>query len=960
MMGDKSIVSELIDSAVESEASGDYENAIAYAKEAVRLSEGMGLLYWTARYNYHIFRIHYDETVHFNSEYRELLRLRKEAVRDREILGRLINDDGVDILYIKLLFFIVILRYKDCEKVPEYDEIAKSYQYIVEQYGIDYFEGISHYKVSNMCLAHFYISEGNSLAAICYYEKILDRVDEDGQIDQLTFQALVSLGFAYLETGEAVKARKLSKFLYDGYHTGKLIDPLQTDLQRLVVVYINSYTLKQIIGPARGIIAESLDSGMLFHAEKDDYMCEIYIALLEFSQILNQKIAPSFIRDIRFLFKEKEGSGELEKLPRSDRALFYYGKAILSEQMDDEGSALRYMDKAVSEYLSGIVLEQERMNYAAFMSISLEFYAKYSASKAGECAEHIMKQLARLYSGAEYLLDNVRMEEHMAVCDRIFYLAYSYFSSEPDRAEDLFVYSANYKNVLLSAVRGRTKKIYHDRYNLSLIEKINEVRDKIASGKNRNSGRDSAHVKALTDELKELEMAFAALHHKNEQIPFFSFERIMTVLPKSTVLIEMIYTDHESWKRGRTESFTGAGQKYKKCLDIFVLLKNNTVTFRHICIKDIDYLERQIQILLEKIMSPKAKYQKEAQNICETMFGGFRELFFDITDVIISPHGRLYNVPFELIFESAWDEIKEKRFIYCQSVRDLFEHDFGVREVYGESCVAGSPKYHLTVPNARKILSIRDREAKESGFFADGISRLYDIRQITSLPYSQYEAKKVARLLGGSCLTGEVATKYLIKPGYSVIHIATHGLIKQIGERNAWYNSALAFSGIVDWYVSGNETEGYGNGLLTAEEISRLDLGETNLAVLSACNSGTSSFTLYEQQSGLHLAFGVAGVKYVISALWQVDDFAAAVLMIFFYQILLDCRNVPEALAGAKLRLRNMTAGELYWMIQDDKDLISEELYQKLSSYFAEVPEGTLLYRSPRYYASFVCYQYKF
>lgn len=64
-----------------------------------------------------------------------------------------------------------------------------------------------------------------------------------------------------------------------------------------------------------------------------------------------------------------------------------------------------------------------------------------------------------------------------------------------------------------------------------------------------------------------------------------------------------------------------------------------------------------------------------------------------------------------------------------------------------------------------------------------------------------------------------------------------------------------------------------------------MDLRGTEIAVLSACGSGKSIFSLHKQQIGLHVAFGVAGVRYIISALWAVDDFPTAVLMNFFMRI---------------------------------------------------------------------------
>lgn len=136
---------------------------------------------------------------------------------------------------------------------------------------------------------------------------------------------------------------------------------------------------------------------------------------------------------------------------------------------------------------------------------------------------------------------------------------------------------------------------------------------------------------------------------------------------------------------------------------------------------------------------------------------------------------------------------------------------------------------------------------------------------------------------------------------------------------------------------------------MTAEEISRMKLDGTELAVLSACNSGSSIFSIFEQQTGLHVAFGVAGVKYVISALWEVDDLATAVFMSYFYEEVKRKTPVPKALHIARRRLKYTTAGEM-------KKLPA--MGEKGRFWFTDVPEDFLLYRSPSYWAGFVCYQY--
>jgi hypothetical protein len=96
------------------------------------------------------------------------------------------------------------------------------------------------------------------------------------------------------------------------------------------------------------------------------------------------------------------------------------------------------------------------------------------------------------------------------------------------------------------------------------------------------------------------------------------------------------------------------------------------------------------------------------------------------------------------------------------------------------------------------------------------------------------------------------------------------------------------------------------DGILTALEVSSLDLQGVDLAVLSACETGLGQAAGGEGTLGLQRAFQVAGAKTTISSLWSVDDNATQTLMVEFYKRLWD-KDHPlgklEALRQAQLEL---------------------------------------------------------
>jgi tetratricopeptide (TPR) repeat protein/CHAT domain-containing protein len=95
--------------------------------------------------------------------------------------------------------------------------------------------------------------------------------------------------------------------------------------------------------------------------------------------------------------------------------------------------------------------------------------------------------------------------------------------------------------------------------------------------------------------------------------------------------------------------------------------------------------------------------------------------------------------------------------------------------------------------------------------------------------------------------------------------------------------SGLAFAG-----ANSPPEEGKDDGILTALEVSALDLSKVDTVVLSACETGLGEVAGGEGLLGLQRAFQVAGAKTVVASLWKVPDRATSALMQRFYENLWD------------------------------------------------------------------------
>jgi CHAT domain-containing protein len=182
-----------------------------------------------------------------------------------------------------------------------------------------------------------------------------------------------------------------------------------------------------------------------------------------------------------------------------------------------------------------------------------------------------------------------------------------------------------------------------------------------------------------------------------------------------------------------------------------------------------------------------------------------------------------------------------------------------------------------------------------------------------------FEGGKVADLNKGKA-TKEKVREALAKVRYA--HLATHGFFAEEEIKSAlsgrkpdaffgregvtgWH--PLLLSGIVLAGANKEPREGEEDGILTALEVSEMQLPKLELVVLSACETGLGKEEAGgEGLLGLQRAFQVAGARTVIASLWQVDDKATQALMSEFYRVAWDPDTIvsrAEALRRAQLSI---------------------------------------------------------
>lgn len=146
----------------------------------------------------------------------------------------------------------------------------------------------------------------------------------------------------------------------------------------------------------------------------------------------------------------------------------------------------------------------------------------------------------------------------------------------------------------------------------------------------------------------------------------------------------------------------------------------------------------------------------------------------------------------------------------------------------------------------------------------------------------------------------ESVVKQLVRPKSVVF--STHGFFN-VSESKSDSVDPLKRCGLL--FAGCNDPAsviGGDDGVLTGDEITSIDFRNTELVVLSACETGIGLIEDGNGVAGLRRAFKLAGAKKIASTLWQIPDFDTAKLMGDFFDALADGEDGDDALRAAQIK----------------------------------------------------------
>ncbi len=297
-----------------------------------------------------------------------------------------------------------------------------------------------------------------------------------------------------------------------------------------------------------------------------------------------------------------------------------------------------------------------------------------------------------------------------------------------------------------------------------------------------------------------------------------------------------------------------------------------------------------------------------------------------IRTISYSPSGKLYAIAFQALPADSNRLLSDKyRLKQYLSIRQLALPETSENsEAPGDIVLMGNPSF--TMDSLQIVYTYKDPQQKNTAPLPSKNDSKTVNAYWPALTGTEEEMKKIAELfhekkIAVKLFTGTEASEQNLKllddHSPQVLTIATHGFFlpqpksatfQQALIRENVYQKAedpLLRSGLIlsggNYAWSGKTPiEGVEDGIVTANEISRLNFMNTKLVVLSACETGLGDVKGTEGVFGLQRAFKLAGADKLILSLWKVPDKETSELMLAFYSAWLNGQPIRDAFYSAQ------------------------------------------------------------
>lgn len=401
----------------------------------------------------------------------------------------------------------------------------------------------------------------------------------------------------------------------------------------------------------------------------------------------------------------------------------------------------------------------------------------------------------------------------------------------------------------------------------------------------RSRTADPARVQALRSREDALERLAAKLTPGYQPVlERIAADRICAALASGEAAVEMItYRPYDASARAwRAPRLVG-----------YVFRADGTIT--SIDLGPTREIAAAVAAFRDELSSTTNKSHDHAQALYRLVIEPLEPALVRAETVYFSPEGDLALAPLGALVDASQRFLLERFDVrYLTAARDLLRP---------HRAATSSPPVLFGNPDYRK--SAAATQSGDSGFNSTF--------HFTPLAWTEHEVRHVATSLdAASVYTGTEATEAQVKQVQrpKILHLATHAFffpdLSAMEERLAGQtigvpDDPLLRAGLA-LACANAPCDPHDDGVLTALEVTTMDLDGTDLVVLSACDTGVGDASSHDGVYGLRRAFVLAGAGATLSSLWHVKEGDADAFIIAFYQRVKDLGSPAAALRDLQTR----------------------------------------------------------
>ena len=814
------------------------------------------------------------------------------------------------------------------------------------------------YAVLAMKVGNYYFHTGSNKKAKPYFQESLAIFEKTvGKNNPDYASTLVSLGHVSTDLGDYEKAEALyleaqnifesNEELNEHQYFMHCLDGLGTlyynlgQYEKVGVIDTKNLLLKEkLLGKDHPDYANSLNNlGVLYQKlEQYEKAEKFYFECKKIEEKQKGTDHPDYagtLINLGILFKSK---GE------NKQALTYYKEAIKTfESNEDLQEHEFYMncltslgnlytvigepEKAKAYYLKDVevrkaVLGKNHYSYSTSLDNfgvlykDLEEYNKAEPLfiEANDIRRSVLLKASKHLSEAE-LLNLIKLFNK----NQNDMLAFAYLSEK--LASHVYDNSLFYKGFLLNATLRINRLAQTDAKSLKLYQRLKECHQELSDLYTEPlASRDIPAIASLEEKAnkaeKELTKSVTGIGEAKKQV---YWQDVQAVLGPNEIAVEFEY--FSIFNKNGTDTIMYAAlllmsEGKPKLIPLF-----NQEDINHLLSSNQERRSDYVNDLYTIDSRGATVLGKSKKTLFELIWLPLKPHIKDKTTIYFSPSGLLHRINIPAIpLDDELSLCDQYTFVQVNSTRQIINKNQN-NTLSNSALLMGGIEYDIeSTPDIDELIDLVASRA-ESNINSPNNGLRGD--SWNYLKYTEKEVNNINELLLGNGYYTDVETNTSAseekfcqntqgETSPRILHLATHGYFFPDPNNSGFAtgNSEPAFktsdhpmirSGLI--LAGGNHVwqgnpaiQGKEDGILTAYEISQLDLSNTELVVLSACETGLGDIEGNEGVYGLQRAFKIAGAKYLIMSLWQIPDRETKDFMVRFYEHFLeDKMTIPDA-----------------------------------------------------------------